>query len=81
MLLKQVFLCVCGISFGLLASAGVFTVLQPVLCGTLAALGIIGVTRGGAGLGRQTAVLFLLAAAVILVGIGVVLVKRVAERS
>lgn len=61
--------------------AGVFTVLQPVLCGTLAALGIIGVTRGGAGLGRQTAVLFLLAAAVILVGIGVVLVKRVAERS
>ena len=61
--------------------AGVFTVLQPVLCGTLAALGILGVTRGGAGLGRQTAVLFLLAAAVILVGIGVVLVKRVAERS
>ena len=30
MLLKQVFLCVCGISFGLLASAGVFTVLVSV---------------------------------------------------
>lgn len=30
MLLKQIFLCVCGLSFGFLASAGVFTVLVSV---------------------------------------------------
>ena len=30
MFLKQIFLCVCGLSFGLLASAGVFTVLVSV---------------------------------------------------
>ena len=61
--------------------AGVFTVLQPVLCGILAAFGILCATRGGAALGRQTAVLLLLAAAVALVGIGTVLLRRIAERS
>lgn len=61
--------------------AGVFTVLQPVLCGTLAAFGILCATRGGAGLGRSAAVLLLLAAAVTLVGIGAVLAKRILERS
>lgn len=30
MLLKQIFMCLCGLSFGLLASAGVFTVLVSV---------------------------------------------------
>ena len=30
MLLKQIFMCVCGLSFGFLASAGVFTVLVSV---------------------------------------------------
>ena len=52
--------------------AGIFTVLQPVLCGTAAALFIVGMTGKWSGFGGAAAALLLLAAAVFLVGIGAV---------
>ena len=60
--------------------AGIFTVLQPVLCGTVAALLIAGTTGKFDGFGSTAATLFLLAAVVFLVGIGIVrLTKRIVE--
>ena len=60
--------------------AGIFTVLQPVLCGTAAALFIVGMTGKWSGFGGAAAALLLLAAAVFLVGIGAVrLAKRIVE--
>ncbi|MDE6063339.1 MAG: hypothetical protein K2G20_01950, partial [Lachnospiraceae bacterium] len=52
--------------------AEIFTVLQSVLCGTAAALFIVGMTGKWSGFGRAATVLLLLAAAVFLVGIGAV---------
>lgn len=58
--------------------AGIFTVLQPVLCGAVAALFIVGMTGKSAGFGRAAAALLLLAAVVFFVGIGAVrLAKRI----
>lgn len=60
--------------------AGIFTVLQPVLCGTAAALFIVGMTGKWSGFGGAAAALLLLAAAVFLVGIGTIrLAKRIVE--
>lgn len=60
--------------------AGIFTVLQPVLCGTAAALLIVGMTGNFSGFGGTAVALLLLAAVVFLVGIGTVrLTKRIGE--
>lgn len=56
--------------------ASIFTVLQPVLCGTAAALLIVGMTGNFSGFGGMAATLLLLAAAVFLVGIGVVCLTK-----
>lgn len=58
--------------------AGIFTVLQPVLCGTAAALFIVGMTGKWSGFGGAAAALLLLAAAVFLVGIGAVRIAHCA---
>lgn len=60
--------------------AGIFTVLQPVLCGTAAALLIVGMTGNFSGFGGTAAMLLLLAAVVFLAGTGMVcLTRRMAE--
>ena len=61
--------------------AGIFTVLQPVLCGTVAALFIVGTTGKWSGFGGAAAALLLLAAAVFLVGIGAVRIAHCAWQS
>lgn len=61
--------------------AGIFTVLQPILCGTAAALFIVGMTGKWSGFGGAAAALLLLAAAVFLVGIGAVRIAHCAWQS
>lgn len=56
--------------------AGIFTVLQPVLCGTAAALLIVGMTGNFSGFGGTAAMLLLLAAVVFLAGTGMVCLTR-----